>query len=145
MLSVAIAGHLPFLIASFGVLSVLWNHLENLDSKWKRVYYGSKVATLPLSVQKILNRNNWCRLEKGTLETTEVLQEQFEFWSWIFQWKDSYSFHGWLFFRWICFQGRGKGKGRQILTPLQWKTVAEAKQQNLLSCKILHTVYWTDS
>lgn len=39
-----------------------------------------------------------------------------------------------------AFKAGVKEKGDKIPTPLQWKTHAEAKQQNLLSCKILHTV-----
>lgn len=49
----------------------------------------------------------------------------------------------------MCFQGRSKRKGRQILTPLQWKTDAEAKQQNLAQLYTVkyyvQSVHWTDS
>lgn len=100
--------------------------------------------------QKILNRNKRCALEEENVEMTRGLQEQFVFRSWVL-WgkKKSNYFHGWLFCKWMYFQGRGWKKGRQILTALKRKTHAEAKQQNLSRlCTVKYCVQlvhlWTD-
>lgn len=93
-----------------------------------------------LAHQKILNRNNRCALEEENVEMTHGLQEQFVFWSWVLWGKKSY-FHGWLFFKWMYFQGKGERKGDRSWHPCREKLMLKPSSRICISCVLWNTVY----